>query len=382
MDPTHFAHSSAGQPRQHPQGYWYFLPAPLPPALTWSPTLVHHLGEAERNLSRLAGLSNALPMAALLRYAFIRREAVISSRIEGTRATLQDVYAYEAQQLALFEPSPDVQEVHNYVRSLEYGLARLPSFPLSLRLIREVHQRLMDQVRGHLLTPGEFRRSQNWIGPAGSTLANAPYVPPPVDEMQLALNQFEVFLHTPAELSPLVKAGLIHYQFEAIHPFLDGNGRVGRLLILLVLNVWGLLPEPLLNLSAYFDRHRQEYYRHLLAVSQQGAWEAWLQFFLQGISQEAQAAEQRISRLLSLREVLIGQIQQERAADRLVQAVDVLFELPILSIPQLAEALEVPYMSASRYVARLVQLGILEEITGQARNRVYRARQVLQEFDQ
>ena len=192
----------------------------------------------------------------------------MSSRIEGTCASLDDVYQYEADQLSFLEPNSDVREVHNYVTALDYGITRLNSLPVSLRLIRELHARLMEGVRGDMWTPGEFRQSQNWIGAAGSTLETATYVPPPVEEMTAALGQLERFVHDPSDLPHVVRAGLIHYQFEAIHPFLDGNGRVGRLLISLLLCQWKLLPQPLLYLSGFFEKNRSEYYNLLLAVSQ------------------------------------------------------------------------------------------------------------------
>ena len=279
MNPENFQNSTAGQVIRHTKGYWAFIPAPLPLVLSWPLPLVSILSEAERNLSKLASLAGVLPTPHLLVQPFMRREAVISSRIEGTRASLSDLYTYETQ-LSFLEPTTDVQEVHNYVEALDYGLERLKTLPVSLRLIREIHARLMADVRGKHLTPTvqntvhEFRRSQNWIGPPGSTLENAPYVPPPVDEMLQALDQFEKFIHAPSDLPPLARAGLVHYQFEAIHPFLDGNGRVGRLLVILLLCEWGLLPQPLLYLSAYFDANRQGYYDRLLRVSQRGDWMA------------------------------------------------------------------------------------------------------------
>jgi Fic family protein len=275
------------------------------------------------------------------------------------------------------EPDSDADEVDNYVKAMGYGLGRLQTLPVSLRLVREIHAQLMDNVRGEHLTPGEFRRSQNWIGPAGCTLQNAPYVPPPTQEMIAALNQLEVFLHTPSELPALVRVALIHYQFEAIHPFLDGNGRVGRLLITLLLCAWNLLPQPLLYLSVYFEANRQEYYDRLLAVSQQGKWEDWLHFFLMGVSVQSLDAVQRITQLRALYNKYAEQLRTERAAERLLETLDLLFDRPIVTVRQVEGVLGVPYRSASRYVEKLVQLGILREITGQARNRIFRADEIL-----
>ena len=377
MDPKNYQHSSAGKPIQHPNGYWYFLPVDLPPFLSWSPSLVSILAEEERNLGKLASLGTSPATLNLLVQPFIRREAVGSTRIEGTRASLSDLYIYETQQLSLLEQNSDANEVHNYVQALEYGLELLKTLPISLRLIHELHSRLMDNVRGEHLAPGEFRRSQNWIGPAGCKLQNAPYVPPPVQDMLTALNQLETFVHTPSELPGLVRVALIHYQFEAIHPFLVSNGRIGRLLIILLLYDWGLLLQPLLFLSAYFEANRQEYYDRLLAVSQQGKWEDWLRFFLSGVSVQSMATIQRITQLQALYNGNVEQLKIERAAERLIETLDVLFERPIVTIRQIEAALGVPYRSASRYVEKLVQMEILREITGQARNRIFRANEIL-----
>jgi Fic family protein len=386
MNPENFRNSTAGQVIRHTKGYWAFIPAPLPPVLNWPLPLVSILSEAERNLSKLASLAGVLPTPHLLVQPFMRREAVISSRIEGTRASLSDLYTYETQ-LTFLEPMTDVQEVHNYVEALDYGLERLKTLPVSLRLIREIHARLMAEVRGKHLTPTvqntvhEFRRSQNWIGPAGSTLENAPYVPPPVDEMLQALDQLEKFIHAPSDLPPLVRTGLVHYQFEAIHPFLDGNGRVGRLLVILLLCEWGLLPQPLLYLSAFFDANRQEYYDRLLRVSQRGDWEGWLNFFLSGVSIQSLDAVKRIARLQGLRSAYQSRLLPLRAAGRLLQTVDVLFARPIISVRQVEQALQISYKSAQRHVGRLEELGLLREITGQARSRLYCADEILRAID-
>lgn len=377
MDPKNYQSSSAGKPIQHTNGYWYFLPADLHPDLNWTSTLVSTLADAERNLAKLANLGTPPANLNWVVQPFIRREAVISTRIEGTRASLSDLYAYEAQQLSFLEPNTDADEVYNYVKAMEYGLERLETLPVSLRLIREIHAQLMENVRGKHLTPGEFRRSQNWIGPAGCTLQNAPYVPPPTQEMFVALNQLELFLHNPSELPALVRVALIHYQFEAIHPFLDGNGRVGRLLITLLLYYWNLLPQPLLYLSAYFEANRQEYYDRLLAVSQRGEWQDWLHFFLLGVSIQSQDADRRITHLQALYHAYAEQIQIERAAERLSEVLSLLFERPIVTVRQVEATLNVPYRSAARYVEKFVQLGILREITGQARNRIFQADEIL-----
>ncbi len=381
MDPKDFQSSTAGKVIRTRKGYWTFIPTPLPPAIHWSPALISAVGIAEGSLGKLDSLANTLPSPHILVRPFMRREAVLSSRIEGTRASLGDVYVYEAAQLSFLEPASDVREVHNYVKALDYGLERLGSFPVSLRLIRELHAALMDGVRGEHLTPGEFRRSQNWVGPPGSTLETARFVPPPVDEMNTALNDLEKYIHTPSELPSLVQAALIHYQFETIHPFLDGNGRIGRLLTLLLLIEWGLLSQPWLYLSAYFETQRTAYYDNLLAVSQRGDWESWLSFFLEGIREQSVGAVLCIEYLQLLRSTYHKRLRDERAGERLMQAIDVLFERPILSIRQLEAAMKIPYRSAQRYVEKLEQLGILREVTGRARNRLYQADEVLSALD-
>ena len=377
MDPKDFHSQETGQVVLSPGGFWVFIPKPLPPDLTWSLPLVSVLSEAERDLSRLATLVGAFPFPNLLVQPFIRNEAVISSRIEGTHASLIDVFAFETAQLSFFEQTDDVREVYNYVRAMDYGLKRLNTLPVSLRLIRELHEKLMENVRGGALTPGEFRRSQNWIGPVGSTLSTAPYVPPPVDEMHQALDMLEKFIHSGAEIPALVRAGMIHYQFEAIHPFLDGNGRVGRLLIVILLCKWGLLPKPLLNLSTYIEHYRQEYYDLLMAVSKNGAWESWLLFFLRGISEQARDSAVRLEQLREIRAKYQAFIDLERNPTRMAAFVDFLFSRPIFSVRQATQELQIPFKTASDYTEKLMRAGILHEITGKARNRVYQSDEIL-----
>ena len=381
MKPEDFQTSTAGKVIRTPRGYWTFIPNSLPPTIRYSSSLISSVGAAERALGRLDSLANTLPSPHILVRPFIRREAVLSSRIEGTRASLNDVYVFEAEQLSYLDPTTDVREVHNYVKALDYGLERLRSLPVSLRLIREMHAELMEGVRGEHLTPGEFRRSQNWIGPPGSTLESARFVPPLVEEMHSALDDLEKYIHASSDLPPLVQAALIHYQFEAIHPFLDGNGRIGRLLIILLLIEWGQLSRPWLYLSAYFEEHRSAYYDHLLAVSQRGEWEGWLAFFLDGVRDQSEDAIVRIEHLQHLRRKYQTLLEDERAAERLLQAVDVLFERPILSIRQLEAAMGVPYRSAQRYIEKLEHIGIVREATGRARNRLYQAEAILRAIE-
>ena len=380
MDPKDYYPSAAGKVVLTPTGFYAFLPHPLPPELSWSLSLVSALSEAERELGRLSALVSTFPFTPLLIQSFVRNEAVISSRIEGTRASLIDLLTYESGQLAFLEQTDDVREVYNYVRAMDYGLERLKTLPVSLRLIRELHGKLMENVRGGSLTPGEFRRSQNWIGPVGSTPATAPYVPPPVAEMHQALDALEKFIHSRQELPPLIRSGLIHYQFEAIHPFLDGNGRVGRLLIVLLLCEWGLLVQPALNLSAYIERYRQVYYDLLLAVSQQGAWEAWLLFFLRGVSAQSREGVVRITRLQDIRLKYQALVAGARNPMRMAAVVDFLFSRPVLTARQVSTELGMPFKAAGDILAKLEQAGLLREITGYARNRIFQADEILQVF--
>jgi Fic family protein len=381
MNPNDFRSPEAGQVVLNQSGYYAFIPAPLPPNLVWSLPLISALSEAERDLSHLAALAGAFPFPHLLIQPFIRREAVLSSRIEGTRATLAELYTYESTQLSFLEPGDDVREVHNYVTALDYGLERLKTLPISLRLIREIHEKLMQGVRGGNLTPGEFRRTQNWIGPAGSTIMTATYVPPPVDEMNQALGDLEKFIHDGADVPVLARAAMIHYQFEALHPFLDGNGRVGRLLMALLFTEWNILPQPLLNLSVYFERYRQEYYDHLLAVSQRGSWDAWLRFFLCGVSTQARDSLARMQKLEAIRTKYEHLAKSDRNSERMGAVLDFLFTRPILSTKQLAGSLDMPFKTARQYIEKLAKAGILREVTGNARNQIYRADEVFGALD-
>lgn len=378
MNPEDFTNPTSGHPIRTRSGFWAFIPAPLPPELEWSSGLISLLSEADRALTQLAEVGKAFPNPHVMVKPFVRHEAVLSSRIEGTRTTLEELYTYEAVQISFLEPGSDAQEVYNYVCALEYGLERLDTLPVSRRLIREIHEHLMEGARGEHWYPGEFRRSQNWIGSPGATIETATYVPPPVNEMLVALDQFEKFIHAPSELPPLIRLGLIHYQFETIHPFLDGNGRVGRLLMTLLLCEWGFLPQPLLYLSAYFEANRQEYYQRLLTVSQKGDWGGWLRFFLTGLRDQSNEARQRVNALITLRERYQDQLQDERSFKRLMQVIDFLLGQPIITIRQIEAGIGASgYKVAQRYVNKLVERGILREITGMARNRVYWADEIL-----
>ena len=354
--------------------YVAFVPAVLPPSIFWDTNIAVSLSAADRSISRLAGEARHLPNPNLLVAPFIRKEAVLSSRIEGTQTTLGELLAAEAG--AAVEQSPaDLHEVGNYVVALEYGLRRLDSLPLSLRLVCELHERLMRGVRGDISAPGEFRRSQNWIGRPGSTLEDATYVPPPPAELMDCLAAWERYLHDES-VPPLVHAALIHAQFEAIHPFLDGNGRVGRLLITLLMVQRDVLPSPLLYLSAYFERTRQEYYARLLGITERGEWEEWLAYFLDGVTTQSEDAIERIQRIESL---LSGwKLELVRERSRVPErALDLFSENPFWTVGALAERLEVAYTTAQRAVNRLEVLGAVSRIGEERRDRVYCAQAIL-----
>jgi Fic family protein len=377
MNPAEFRAPSAGKIVQAPGGYAAFVPAPLPPELSWDSSLVLALSRADSALSELSGLGRQLPNPHLLIAPYVRREAVLSSRIEGTRASLSDLLLDEAN--LDWSHDADVREVRNYVAALEHGLDRLRELPLSLRLVRELHERLMQGVRGDKATPGEFRRSQNWIGPAGSTPATAPYVPPPPDQMQELLSNWELFLHDRERFPDLVQCAVIHEQFEAIHPFLDGNGRVGRLLITLFLIERGRLSQPLLYLSDYIEARRQEYYESLQRVRTEGDWPSWIRFFLAGVEQTARAAVHQAGLLMDLRETWRQRLLCKPNAVRLL---DELFVNPYLTVSRAAQILAVTLPTARQLVALLQREGLLQEITGRSWGRLYLARPILNAIEE
>lgn len=332
------------------------------------------LSRADAALSELSGLGRTLPNPHLLIGPYVRREAVLSSRIEGTRTSLSDLLLNEVEGSNGETDEADVHEVRNYVLALELGLQRLHDLPLSLRLVREIHGRLMEGVRGGYATPGEFRRLQNWIGPAGSTPVTAPYVPPPPAEMTIALGQWEQFLHQRETMPDLIQCALMHEQFEAIHPFLDGNGRMGRLLITLFLVERGRLSQPLLYLSDYIESHRQRYYDVLQRVRTHGDWESWLCFFLQGVEQTAQAAVRQAGMLMDLRESMRVHLQD---APRALILIDELFINPYLTVARAADILQVSNPTARQAVQVLVDADLIHEITGRQWGRVYRATPIM-----
>jgi Fic family protein len=348
-----------------------FVPPPLPPnpPIDLLP-LLEKLSVAERALGRLDGITVLLPSHELFLYMYVRKEAVLSSQIEGTQSTLTDLLRFETDAEAGL-PIDDIREVSNYVDAMMFGLNRLRELPLSLRLIREMHERLLHSGRGATMDPGEFRRSQNWVG--GTRPGNALYVPPPITELNGVLDVFEHFMHEETSgLPPLIKAGLLHVQFETIHPFLDGNGRVGRLLVTLYLCVQGVLHKPLLYLSLYLKTHRAEYYRLLQEVRERGAWETWLAFFLEGIAETANQAFDAATRIVELfrqdRERIVEQGERVGSALRVH---DFLQQNPLVTGNRLVQQTGLSAPTVNLALADLEALGIVGEITGRRRGRVF-----------
>ena len=377
MQATDFKIDAPGQLIRSLDGIQCFRPNPLPPTLQLDMETGLLLSQADHSLGKLSGAGSMLPNPQLLIAPFLRREAILSSRIEGTIASAREVAAYELEPTR--EPAkPDVREVSNYTAALESGLLRLKELPISLRLIRELHARLMRDVRGSDQHPGEFRTTQNWIAAAGSAVEQARYVPPPVPEMRSALDEFEKFIHAPAARRPLVDIALIHYQFEAIHPFEDGNGRVGRLLISLLLSERNLLSEPLLYLSAYFDRHRKEYANHLLAVSQRNAWIEWIRFFLSGVVEQSQDAEDGCTKLLKLLKNYRAKLQKANDPALGLKLVDHLFSQPLITVQRAKSLLGVTYRAAKNNLDKLVAEKILREGKTAQGLRVYIADKILE----
>jgi Fic family protein len=382
MNPEDFQNSSAGAPTRTTQGYWTFIPAALPPDISWSPKLVSALSKADRSLADLAAVVGTSQSSHNVVRPFIFREALSSSRLGGWHTSLEELYVYHAAQRSFWKTSSGVHEVLNYVRALDYGLSQLNMAPVNLRLIREIHKVIFEGVYDVQQSPGEFRRTQNWIGPPGSSLQDALFVPPPAIEMNSGLSNIEGFILTTPDLPELIRLGLIHYQFETIHPFLDGNGRVGRLMIILMMCARGMLPAPALDLSTYFETNQVEYNYRQLAVSQRGDWEEWLHFFLEGIHTQSRKAVVRLSRLQDLRSRYHNQVEGDRAAERLIQVVDLLFARPIITIRQVEKEIQASdFKIAQRYVKKLEAVGILREITGCARNRVYRADEIISQIE-
>jgi Fic family protein len=347
------------------------MPLPPEPPLRIDDEFLDILSRADQALGRLDASADLLPNPDLFVGMYVRKEAVLSSQIEGTQASLADVLVYEAAADHRNLP-PDVGEIINYVKAMNYGLERLEELPLSNRLLREIHGELLGGVRGEQMTPGEFRTSQNWIGPPGRGLSEAAFVPPPPHEMELAIGGLESFIHSNTPMPALIKVGLIHSQFETIHPFLDGNGRMGRLLITFFLVQQRVLKRPLLYLSSYFKQNRDEYYTRLQAVRDNGEWEQWLRFFLTAVWQVSQDASGTAHQILTMREQHRRTIQATLSGSvNGLELLDHLYEMPFLSVDNAKTVLNVSYPTANSLINNLAEIGLLREVTGQQRNRLF-----------
>jgi Fic family protein len=378
MNPKEFLHRDAGKVIRTPQGFHAFVPAPLPPALTYDAAIALQLSRADAALSELSGLGRHLPNPHLLIAPYSRREAVLSSRIEGTQASIADLLIDELTPPAPSHAPDDVREVRNYVRAMEVGIKRLPKIPFGIRLVKQLHSELMKGVRGQEKTPGEFRRSQNWIGPPGTTPENAPYVPPPVPDMHDALTDWEKFVNEHEIMPELIQCAIMHEQFEAIHPFLDGNGRVGRLLIPLFLIERKRLSQPLLYLSAFIEEHRRDYYELLQRVRTHGDWRAWIAFFLEGIPPTARQAVRQADTLLELRKDARRILGQNLKAEKLL---DALFINPYITVARAAEILTVSLPTAARTIGVLQSANLLQESTGRTWGRIFVADRILKAIE-
>lgn len=351
-------------------GYKAFIPAKLPPgpALRIEGALRNLLSQADMALARLDGMGYFLPNADFFIAMYVRKEALLSSQIEGTQASLEDIFEYESGDKP--ENINDVAEVINYIRALNYGMDRLKTLPMSLRLIKEIHGVLMQGTRGGNKTPGEFRKTQNWIGAPGSTLKDARYIPPPPQEVMKAMGDLELYIHKARKLPVLIDCGLVHYQFESIHPFLDGNGRVGRLLITFYLYFREVLHRPLLYLSYYFKKNRQEYYDRLSMVRDKGDYEQWIAFFLKGVMETADSAVETARKILELQTKHRNLLWKKKLSSPLaVGILERLFQKPYVSVNEVAKEFSISFQAASNLVSQLEDTGILQEITGKKRDK-------------
>lgn len=374
MDPKSFVTDSAGTVRRMPSGYWSFIPRPLPPHVDYEPGLTLLLSQADAALSELSGLGRYLPNPNLLIAPYVQREAVASSRIEGTQAGLSDLLLDEIEP-KLTAPGSDVLEVRNYVAALNQGLQQLEKLPLGGRLVRELHAVLMQGVRGQELTPGEFRRTPNWIGPPGSTLMTATYVPPPPDpEMHECLKHWERFVNLRSSMPDLIQCALIHEHFEAIHPFLDGNGRIGRLLITLFLVERGRLSKPLLYLSSYIERSKHAYYEALQRIRTHGDWPGWFRYFLTAVRDTARSAIEQSQSILQLRDTFRDRLKSQLVALALL---DHLFTNPYTTVSHASDQLGVSPPTARKTIKVLEAAGMLHEATGAKWRRIWVARPIL-----
>ena len=364
----------AGKYVKQPLGYRAFIPNPLPPnpPIKYDGELRSLLSQADRALARLDGVTTVLPNPELFVGMYVKKEALLSSQIEGTQASLEGVLKFEAD-ITPSEDINEIKEVINYIKALNYGIERLKELPMSNRLIKEIHKILISGTRGSNKTPGEFRQTQNWIGPAGANLNEATFVPPPPYLVPELMSDLEKFMHRKDDIPPLVKAALIHAQFETIHPFLDGNGRVGRLLLTFYLYWQGVLTKPLLYLSFYFKKHREEYYNLLMKVRLNGEFEEWIKFFLKGVIEVSNEATTAAKEIITLKEDLIKMlIEHKIGSGYAVGLVELLFSMPIVTSKDVQNKLGIKSKDTlSRLLEKFVKAGIIEEVSGKKRYKKY-----------
>lgn len=357
-----------------PGGYKAFIPNPLPPSppIRFDGKLQSLLSEADRALARLDGITTVIPNPDLFIAMYVKKEALLSSQIEGTQASLEGVLEFEAD-LIPKENVNEIKEVINYIRALNYGIERLKELPMSLRLIKEIHRILLEETRGAHRSPGEFRKSQNWIGPLGASLNEAIFVPPPPEVVLPTMGDLEKFFHNKNNnIPPLIKIALIHSQFETIHPFLDGNGRIGRLLITFYLFWQGILSKPLLYLSFYLKKNRADYYDLLMKVRLKGTWEDWIKFFINGVSETSEEAAKTAREVIRLKEELITKLYDNSISSVYgIKLIDLLFETPLVSVKDISGKLNISKESANELVKKFEKIGILKEITGKQRYKKY-----------
>lgn len=362
----------SGQYISQLSGYRAFIPSPLPPnpPIKIDDSMNQLLSEANIALGRLDNVGYLLPNIDYIIAMYVRKEALLSSQIEGTQASLDDIFEYESH--ISIKNIQDVEEVVNYIKALNHGLKRLKEFPMSIRLIKEIHNILLSQTRGMDKTPGEFKRSQNWIGPAGSSLKNASFIPPPPAESLNAMGELELYMHNTQKLPVLITCALIHYQFETIHPFLDGNGRIGRLLITFYLCWKEVMQKPLLYLSYYFKLHRQEYYDRLNLVREKGDYEQWINFFLKSVICTSESALGTVKQVLELADTHKNKLINEKISSPMaIGLLDYLFVKPHISTHDVAEHFQMTFQTAQTLINHFVKMEILREITGRKRDRRY-----------
>ena len=359
----------AGKFVTQPGGYKAFLPKSLPPnpPIRYDGELQSLLSKADRALARLDGMTTVLPNPDLFIAMYVKKEALLSSQIEGTQASLEGVLEFEAD-LIPKENIDEIKEVINYIKALNCGMERLKELPMSLRLIKEIHKILLEGTRGADRNPGEFRRSQNWIGAPGFPISEAIFIPLPPDSVIPAMGEFEKFLHQESNIPSLVKIALVHAQFETIHPFLDGNGRIGRLLITFYLFWKGILSKPLLYLSFYLKKKRVEYYDLLMKVRIEGVWENWVKFFLAGVSETCEEAANTARAIIQLKEDLITKLYESSVGSIYgVKLIDLLFITPLISVREISDKLNISKEAANELVKKFEKINILKEITGKRR---------------